>query len=396
MTEIANTRTPGVSTNVIQLARSARVVGVRNFTGAGAEVRAYRFAKWFVAGPLARMHGDKAVPMAEVTRALQFCREQGVPLERAHGVGTNEGGSFLVPDEFVADFIDLRERFGVFRRNARVVKMRSAGQNSLRRRGGLKAYPIGVDRQMTESQARWDGIHLQAQKWGVLTRYEAELSEDSMTNFGDELAGEMAYAFAQSEDECGFIGDGTSQYHGIAGVVLRLVELDETVANVAGLVEATGATWDSITRADMLQLVERLPEYADTTETKWYCSRKFYANVMMRIMLEAGGVTAAQLESMRVKMFMHYPVEIAQVLPKKSAASQVPCLFGDLRQAARFGDRRQITVDVTDSNRTEFEDDLLTIRGTERFDINVHDVGNASADEDAREAGPIVGLITKP
>jgi HK97 family phage major capsid protein len=139
-----------------------------------------------------------------------------------------------------------------------------------------------------------------------------------------------------------------------------------------------------------------LPEYADTPETKWYCSRKFYANVMMRIMMEAGGVTAAQLESMRVKMFMHYPVEIAQVLPKKSAASQVPCLFGDLRQAARFGDRKELTVDVTDSNRTEFEEDLLTIRGMERFDINVHDVGNASADVDEREAGPVVGLITKP
>jgi len=30
----------------------------------------------------------------------------------------------------------------------------------------------------------------------------------------------------------------------------------------------------------------------------------------------------------------------------------------------------------------------LAIRGTDRFDINVHDVGNTSA------AGPIVGLIT--
>jgi HK97 family phage major capsid protein len=73
----------------------------------------------------------------------------------------------------------------------------------------------------------------------------------------------------------------------------------------------------------------------------------------------------------------------------------MPCLFGDLRQAARFGDRKQIAVDVTDSNKTEFEDDVLTIKGVERFDINVHDVGNASAVEDEREAGPVVGLITK-
>jgi hypothetical protein len=66
-----------------------------------------------------------------------------------------------------------------------------------------------------------------------------------------------------------------------------------------------------------------------------------------------------------------------------------------LRQAARFGDRRQISLDVTDSNRTEFEEDLLTITGTKGFDINVHDVGNASADADEREAVPVVGLITR-
>ena len=49
---------------------------------------------------------------------------------------------------------------------------------------------------------------------------------------------------------------------------------------------------------------------------------------------------------------------------------------------------------MTDSNRTEFTEDLLTIRGVGRFDINVHDVGNDSADADEREAGAVVGLIT--
>ena len=61
----------------------------------------------------------------------------------------------------------------------------------------------------------------------------------------------------------------------------------------------------------------------------------------------------------------------------------------------RFGDRKQIEVAVNDSNRTEFEDDLLTTRRITRFDINVHDVGNAGADEVEREASPFVRLITK-
>jgi len=381
-----------VDVDVEELARSSRVTAVRNFSGPRAEGRAYRFAQWFLAGPLgASLPGES--PLVE--RSRRFCREHGLGVERAHTGRKNELGGFLVPSEFVADFIDLRERYGVFRRNARVVRMTREQQESLRRKGGLKAYPLGVERSAPESEARWDGIRLEAKRWGVLTRAEAELSEDSATNFGDELAGEMAYAFALAEDEAGFLGDGTSDFHGIAGVMTRLRELDQNVANVAGLVEATGATWHSITRDDMRAVVGRLPEYADTPDTRWYCSRKFWADVMLRILLDAGGVSESQLESMRVKTFLTYPVEVAQVLPRKSGASQIPCLFGDLRQAARFGDRKQLAVAVTESNRTEFTDDLLTIRGVGRFDINVHDVGNASADEEEREAGPVVGLITK-
>jgi len=378
--------------NVSELARSSRVTAVRNFAGPGAEERAYRFAQWFVAGPLAAVrHGS-----AQVENARRFCLERGLTLERAHSSRENSAGGFLVPAEFIADFIDLRERYGVFRRNARVVKMTREQQDSLRRRGGLVAYPLGVERSAPESEARWDGIHLEARRWGVLTRAEAELSEDAATNFGDELAGEMAYAFARSEDECGFIGDGTSDYHGISGVTTRLRELDASVANVAGLVEATGDAWDEVTLSDMRAVVGRLPEYADTPDTKWYCSRRFWTDVMLRLIGGAAGEAAALAADVAPrKRFLSYPVEVAQVLPRKSAPSQIPCLLGDLRQAARFGDRKQLAVAVTESNRTEFAEDLLTIRGVGRFDINVHDVGNASADEDEREAGPVVGLITK-
>ena len=378
--------------NVIELARSARVTAVRNFAGAEAEVRAYRFAQWFLAGPLAAVrHGSE-----QVEKAQRFCLERGLKLERAHTGKENAAGGFLVPAEFLADFIDLRERYGVFRRNARVVKMTREQQDSLRRRGGLVAYPLGVERSAPESQARWDGIHLDAKRWGVLTRAEAELSEDAATNFGDELAGEMAYAFAKSEDECGFLGDGTSDYHGIAGVTTRLRELDAAVANIAGLVEASGDAWDEIALADMRSVVGRLPEYADTQDTRWYCSRKFWTDVMLRLIGGTAGEAAVlAADAAPRKRFLSYPVEVAQVLPRKSGASQIACLFGDLRQAARFGDRKQLAVAVTDSNRTEFADDLLSIRGVARFDINVHDVGNASADEDEREAGPVIGLITK-
>jgi HK97 family phage major capsid protein len=69
------------------------------------------------------------------------------------------------------------------------------------------------------------------------------------------------------------------------------------------------------------------------------------------------------------------------------SANKIGALFGDLSLAASFGDRRQTEVQISDSALNAFEQDELAIRGTERFDINVHDVGDSSA------AGPVVGLL---
>jgi hypothetical protein len=67
-------------------------------------------------------------------------------------------------------------------------------------------------------------------------------------------------------------------------------------------------------------------------------------------------------------------------------------LLGDLSLAASFGSRRDTTIAISEHSR--FANDQLEIRGTERFDINVHDVGNASATAGFAFPGPIVGLIT--
>lgn len=369
--------------NIAALAHAARVTRVRNFTGPKAEERAYRFAMWAIAGPLARHFGD--VTTRTVKRAQAFCTSEGITLERAHTEGNNISGGFLVPVEFSADILDLRETFGVFRRNAYVKLMSSDTQVVPRRQGEIEAFPVGEGQTIPESQMSWDAIGLHAHKIATLTRYETELSEDSLTNFGDELAGEIARAMAKFEDRAGFVGDGTSAFHGIIGAVTKLRSLDATVSNIAGLVVASGNAWSEITLDDMRKVVALLPEAADEQEIKWYCSRKFFAEVMLRLSGETILVT---------RSFLGYPVEVTSVMPRKEDDSQICCLFGDLHKAATFGDRKKPTFSITDSNRDDFEFDLLALRGVERIDIVVHGVGNASSDADEREAGPIVGLIT--
>ena len=382
----------------VQIARGAYTGGLKSFRGKDAAKTAYRFGMFMIAGPMARAAGSKLHK-----RAMDFCREQGILLERAHSESDNESGGFLVPTEFEAVMIDLRELFGVFRRFANVVPMASDSKTRPRRKGGLLAKPVGAkgaSRRGTESKKKWDLVELFARKWMVLAKYEEELSEDAVISMADDLAYEIAYAFSVSEDECGFIGDGSGDYHGIVGLTKRLrnpnnAAVVPTLGHVASLVEASDDTWDGITRADFLKVIGRLPQYADGPNARWFCSKTFWAEVMVRIILEAGGVTAAEVEGARVKSFMGYQVEVAQVLPKSSAVSQIPVVLGDLRKSSMFGDRRGITIKLTDSNDTDFEEDLMSIKGTQRFDINNHDVGNVAASADDREPGPVIGLITK-
>ena len=103
----------------------------------------------------------------------------------------------------------------------------------------------------------------------------------------------------------------------------------------------------------------------------------------------AGGNRVADISGPAMeKSFLGYPVTVSQVMPKVSAINQICCLFGNLR-LARAG--RSPHDDHPDERHAlnAFEQDEVVIRGTERFDIVVHDVGN-----NAGTAGPIVGFIT--
>lgn len=365
----------------VELARSLPRFGtLRNFKD---PERAYRFGQWFSAA-------------RGIEKGLAFCRDNGIAMTRTHQEGVNETGGFLVPEEFGNDLIDLREAYGVFRRNAKMVPMASDTRSDPRRTGGLTAYFLNESDALTASTKGWDRVSLTAKKLGVLTRYSSEIAEDALINLGDDLAGEIAYAFATKEDDCGFNGDGTSTYGGMNGVLSKIKGLSGTIANIAGLQVATGTgygtSYASAVLADFEAVAAKLPVYADTPRAKWYCHKSFYWNVMVKLMLAAGGATGSETANGAAKRFLGYDVEFVQIMTPNSAVSQVCALLGDLSLAASFGSRRDTSIAISEHSR--FANDEIEIRGTERFDINVHDVGNASATAGNRVAGPVVGLIT--
>jgi HK97 family phage major capsid protein len=379
-----------------------RYSSLRNFKGAQAEERAYRF-------------GMFCLGIAGQESALEFCKKNGIGLNFVSDSGivtktqrenNNSSSGFLVPDEFQNDLIDLREQYGIFRQNAKIVPMASDTRSDPRRVNGVTAYFVGESTAATLSDKTWDRVRLTAKKLMVLTKYTNELNEDAVLNVGDDLAGEIAYAFALKEDQCGFTGDGTSTYGGIVGATNALLNVSATISSILGLTVASGtgyaSSYGSIVLTDFNKVVASVPEYADVPgECKWYCSKFFWGSVMQKLAVAAGGNRVAEIEDGALrKSFLGYPVVVSQVLPKASAVSQVCCLFGNLRMAASLGDRRMTTIQMSDSALNAFEQDEVVIRGTERFDIVVHDVGDAAAPATPKSAqagnvsGPIVGLIT--
>ena len=371
--------------------------------------QAYRFGMFCLGAiAIAPLQGEKRFNTSSV---LQKCQRLGLVhkgfVDTIEGKTSNEranqSAAFLVPDEFQNDLIDLREKFGVFRQNAKIVPMASDTRSDPRRRQGVTAYFQGEDTAGTLSDKVWDRVKLTAKKLMVLTKFSNELNEDAVINIGDDLAGEIAYAFALKEDQCGFNGDGTSTYGNIIGVRQSLLNVDSTIGNVLGLTvgpAGTGASYQSFTLANFNSVVGALPEFADSPNAKWYVHKTFWGAVMQKLAAAAGGNRIADIEGGALKKtFLGYDVVISQVMPKTPAINQVCALFGDLRMAASLGDRRQTTIQMSDSALNAFEQDEIVIRGTERFDINVHDVGESSAGtaRDANvglQAGPIVGLAT--
>lgn len=341
------------------------------------------------------------------TKSLEYCTEHGIPVVKmgdsenafkAQSESVNISGGYLVPEEFNTDIIVLRETYGVFRRNVTVTQMARDVMTIPRRSSGLTSYYIGENATITESSMTWNQVKLTAKKLACLAKYSSELNEDGIVNIGDVLAGEIAYAFANAEDAAGFNGDGTSTYAGIVGLAQAFYSIPgggTTVSSIAGLyAEAASGGWNSLVLADFNNTKAKLPLYAvQRGRCKWYTSLAFYSSVMERLALAAGGVTSMEiLAGANGPKFLGFPVEFTQVMPVTSATSQICAYLGDLNLAAVMGDRRQTTIAF--SEHLNFAEDEIAIRGTERYDINIHDVGNYTATASLQVPGPMVGLIT--
>lgn len=343
---------------------------LKAFLGPDAEERAYRAGmhlKGYVFG-----NAD----------ARQWCRDHGVE-HRTQAGGFNSLGGVLVAPEFSSEVIRLVEEYGAFPANAKRSTMTSDTLIVARRTGGLTARPVGESVEPSGSDVTFDNVTLTAKIWGVANRAPNSLIEDAPQILADTLALEVSQAFAVAYDEAGFIGDGTSTYHGTWGVCSKIV--DSAYSKSVVTAKTGGTTFGTLTLEDFTNVISRLPVYA-MRNAKWYISPAGFGASMLRLLMQANGNNKGDVAGGYGSQFMGFPVVQAQPMVNdlSGTAGKVLALFGDLAAAADFATRREVNVRTATERYIEL-DQTLTF-ATSRVAIVVHDLGSTSV------AGPIVAL----
>ena len=345
----------------------AKAKAVAKITAFKTEEDAYKMGQWV----RATIGGSK--------RAREFCRDQGIKIQGAMTTGDNTKGSFLVPEPLENSIIELREQFGVFRRYAQPWQMSDAVQIVPKLSGEVTSYYVGENSSITASDMTVNQIRLEAKKLAALTVISSELNEDSVISIAEMLARSVAYKFSYDEDNAGFNGDGTSTYGGIVG-------LSGALAAGSKVTATSRTTFSALTAADFEGCIGKAKMWAGYSPA-WFISQNGWANSMQRLLDAVGGNNIGDLAMGAPKMFLGYPVVISQVLNSAltGTTGTAACYFGDLRLGAYLGTRRGISV-AADSS-VYFAQDAVAVRATQRYDINVHDRGDAS------NAGGLIQLV---
>ncbi len=356
---------------------------LRSFKGPNALTQAYRAGRFLHA------------VLFDSAQSREWCRNHGIDIRRDMSIeardaveGVDTKGGFVVPDELEASIIDLREEYGNARQELRLKPMASETSSEPKKTGGLTAYPIGEGGSFTTSDQAWGRVNMVARKWGVLTKVSSELSEDTIVALAEDIAMDVAMAFAYAEDVACIDGDGSSAYHGIVGIRTKMIDGSHSGSYYDAISGADN--WSEITDAILTSVMGKVKKYA-RRGAKWHCSPLAKCAVFDRLLRAAGGNTNQQIAQGQPAMYNGYPIVEWPAMPEDDAAAalnnKIMLIFGNLQQSSKFGTRRGITIRTLTERYADTDE--IGIIATERFDIVHHSITGSSP----TTTGPVCGLL---
>jgi HK97 family phage major capsid protein len=295
----------------------------------------------------------------KVVGFFQAMIQNNTTVLKALSEGTPADGGYLFPDEFRAEIIrDIAE--GNYMRNeVRIVPMTRDVMKAPTLATKPKVVWTAENAAKSTTTAAFNEATLTVKKMAAILYASDELIEDSteidVVSFIVDL---FAEAIGEEEDRVIWLGNGTTQPTGI--VTAR-------AAGTIGSVTCSG----NLSFDNIISLIYALPK-------KYHKNAKFYVhrtNIKeLRTIKEstsgkyiwsdpgAPGLTPT---------IFGYPVVESNELPESEI------YFGDLKQAYWFGDRKKMSVKISNDTETAFTHDQTAIRVVERIAGNVV-LGNAA------------------
>ncbi len=340
------------------------------------EEQAKHFGLFAIAAlhPHSQVRSDCAGKVAKFCAAIRtadgkFCSAD--TFVKAMGESTDSAGGYLVPEEFARAIIRNVEQYGVFRQRIAKVPMAGSRMSWPKRTGGFTVYYPDEGVAVTASQLAFGRVTLNAKKWGIFAEISRELEEDSAVGLGELLALEFTLALAIAEDTNGFVGDGTSTYAGITGVLGS--------SNVSVVTMGSGDTdFEDLDSDDLIDLKAAVPTYAKRAPDCAYYAHPEICAIIEKMKDGMGRPIYQQPTEDRPARVHGYELVEVNTLPDSgdTAISTKFIAFGSLMLWGMLGQRRAISVER--SKDTLFKEDQIAVKCIVRQDIQEAD-GDAMA-----------------
>jgi HK97 family phage major capsid protein len=289
-------------------------------------------------------------------------------LKDISGISDSVGG-YLIPEELRSEILRVAQgQYGLARSEMRYLPFTGPGNE---RR--IPALASSVSVSWTDEAGKkkstaptFDIVHQTLKKLAAIVPMTEEIIEDSTINLTALVAELFAEAVAKEEDLQFFNGDG-SPWTGI---------LNNGKVNVVNTLTTDPR---DVTAEDLLALVDATPSGA-LSGAKFYMHRSVFSKV--RSLREGEGKDGVYLVQQPTATeptnIWGYPVVTSDAFPlaTETGQDQPFVLFGNLKQAAIFGDKQQLRVKMLDqatvrnsgdtSDINLAEQDMVAVRIVER------------------------------
>lgn len=291
----------------------------------------------------ALLSGDRAA-----AKALSTSTSGEEPDDSAAGV--------TIPPELMAEVLRIKEtQFGLARREFRYLPFSGPGNSRTIPALGtsVSVFWTGEGEKKKSTQPKFSLVTQTLKKLAAIVPMTEEILEDSAINLTALVAELFAEATAKEEDIQFFAGTG-SPWTGILNN-----------GSINKVVQASGSV-DQITADDLLDLIDATPTDA-LNGSKFYMHRTVFSK-LRKLKGEDGHYIVQSPVAGQPGSIWNYPYELSDAFP---AAADVETgdqyvLFGNLRQAAIFGDKQQLRVKMLDQATITDTDDETVINLAEQ------------------------------